>query len=93
MFWDKQIAVVQGRLQASGKPFAAGTDRPTIADFKLFAQPSFGLPDCNPACVIPEATQEQTQAKIDAAPLYKAWIARMKTELSSYLAVRKPSPF
>ena len=36
-FWDKQIKVVQGRLAEHGKPFVAGTDSPTIADFKLFA--------------------------------------------------------
>eukprot|EP00806_Schmidingerella_arcuata_P002018 Macronucleus_2825.p2 GENE.Macronucleus_2825~~Macronucleus_2825.p2 ORF type:complete len:218 (+),score=74.43 Macronucleus_2825:1-654(+) len=91
-FWDKQIGVVQGRLQASCKPFAAGTDRPTIADFKLFAQVSCVLPECNPACVVPADVQPQIQAKIDAAPEYKAWVERMKTELSAYLASRAGAP-
>ena len=44
-FWKKQSSVVEARMAAHGKPFVAGTDSPTIADFKLFAQPSYGFSD------------------------------------------------
>ena len=67
-----------------GKPFIAGTDRPTIADFKLFAPVSVGL-DINPGTIIPASVQQMCQAQIDAHPLYKRWLESMKTELSSYL--------
>ena len=35
-FWDKVIPVLEARLSEHGKKFLAGTDRPTIADFKAF---------------------------------------------------------
>ena len=35
-FWDKVIPVLEARLAEHGKKFLAGTDRPTIADFKAF---------------------------------------------------------
>ena len=79
-FWNKQSAVVEKRLKGHGKPFVAGTDRPTIADFKLFAQVGYGFPDSAQACAIPPEVQGKAQAVIDGCPAYKAWIARMKTE-------------
>ena len=42
-FYDKHTTVIEARLTAHGKPFVAGTDRPTIADFKMFAPISFGF--------------------------------------------------
>ena len=86
LFWNKQIAVVEGRLAGHGKPFVAGTDRPTIADFKLFGQVSVGLSDTNSGCVVPEDVQTEIMEKINAAPNYAAWRQRMKEELSEYLA-------
>ena len=77
---------------AHGKPFVAGTDRPTIADFKLFAQVSYGFPDTAQACMIPADVQGQVQAIIDAAPKYKAWIGRMKQEQAAWLAKRPAIP-
>ena len=85
-FWDKQIGVVEGRLKGHGKPFVAGTDRPTCADFKLFAQPSIGLADTNPNTKLPLDVQDEVMIKINAAPNYAAWRLRMKSELESYLA-------
>ena len=82
---------MEKRLQMHGKPFIAGTDRPTIADFKLFACPSVGL-DINSATIIPPSVQAMCQAQIDAHPLYKRWLDSMKSELSSYLQVRPPRP-
>ena len=86
LFWDKQIGVLEGRLSGHGKPFVAGTDRPTCADFKLFAQPSIGLSDTNPNSMIPQADQDEIMGKINAAPHYAAWRLRMKSELEAFLA-------
>ena len=35
-FWDKVIPVLEARLAEHGRKFLAGTERPTIADFKAF---------------------------------------------------------
>ena len=35
-FWDKVIPVLEARLAEHGKKFLAGTNTPTIADFKAF---------------------------------------------------------
>ena len=86
LFWDKQIRVVEGRLAGHGKPFVAGTDRPTCADFKLFAQPSVGLSDTNAGCIVPQDVQDDIMAKINANSNYAAWRLRMKEELSAFLA-------
>ena len=85
-YWDKQIGVVQGRLAAHGKNFAAGTDRPTAADFKLAGQSALAFTDANPATPIPAELQAEIQAKIDAAPEYKAWLDRMKQENAAFYA-------
>ena len=34
--WNKFLPVIEARLAGHGKPFIAGTDRPTIADFKAW---------------------------------------------------------
>ena len=90
-FWKKQSSVVEARMVAHGKPFAAGTDSPTIADFKLFAQPSFGFSDWS-ACVIPPEVQAKAQAIVDACPKYKAWLAKMKEVQAGWLTKRRPTP-
>ena len=58
-FWEKQSKVVEERLSSHDKPFVAGTDRPTIADFKLFAQISFGFSHDNEMCTVPEDVQTE----------------------------------
>ena len=74
-FWDKHITVVGGRLKGHGHRFVAGTDKPTIADFKMFATVSIGLAECNPGgCGVPEETGQKIQAKIAAVPEYAAWV-------------------
>ena len=35
-FWDRVIPVLEARLAEHGMKFLAGTERPTIADFKAF---------------------------------------------------------
>ena len=36
-FWNKVIPVYEKRMAGHGRKFLAGTDRPTMADFKAFA--------------------------------------------------------
>ena len=50
-FWNKVIPVLDARLAEHGKKFLAGTDRPTIADFKAFQTVIMNL-DSNTACVL-----------------------------------------
>ena len=50
-FWDKVLPVLEARLSGHGKKFLAGTDRPTIADFKAFQTVICNL-DSNSACVL-----------------------------------------
>ena len=90
-YWRKCIAQVGKRLQSHGKPFVAGTDRPTVADFKLFACPSVSL-EMNSATIIPASVQAMCHAEIDKCPEYKQWLERMKTELASHLQSRPGRP-
>mmetsp|Transcript_22167 Transcript_22167/g.29643 ORF Transcript_22167/g.29643 Transcript_22167/m.29643 type:complete len:114 (+) Transcript_22167:670-1011(+) len=57
-FWDRHIAVVERRLVKHGMKYLAGTERPTIADFKTFAPVSFGT-SINPACKVPEDVEQR----------------------------------
>ena len=92
-YWDKHIKLIGDRLEASGKPFAGGTDRPSIADFKVFAQPSRFFKDTNSGSVVEEEMHEQVMAKINARPVYKAWIDRMKQENTAWYQKREPTAF
>ena len=56
-YWEKVLNVIEKRLAEHGKPFIAGTDKPTIADFKAFSPVSISLPDCNSATVVPASVQ------------------------------------
>ena len=87
--WDKFIPVIEARLREHGKPFIAGTDRPTIADFKAFVG-SFGGTDINSASVMPESIKAKIAARIAASASYSRWWNTMKAELASYIATRPP---
>jgi glutathione S-transferase len=50
-FWDKVIPVLETRLSGHGKKFIAGTDRPTIADFKAFQTVFMNL-ESNRGCAL-----------------------------------------
>ena len=91
-YYDKKLPIVEARLQASGKKFIGGTDRPTIADFKVFAVDTYITSDTNSACMLPEDLQAQMKAKRQASPLYEAWYQAMKSEMGQYLAERPPRP-
>ena len=77
------------RLAGHGKSFLAGTERPTIADFKLFAAISIALP-MNTGCQVPDDVQQILQQEIEEKPAYKAWIKKMEQELAPWLAKRPP---
>ena len=82
------MPVIERRMAEHGKPFIAGTDRPTIADFKAFATVSVALPECNSACAVPANVQTQLAAKIASHTNYARWVETMKTELSAYCQSR-----
>ena len=92
VYWKKVAATLEKRLAMFGKPFVAGTDKPTIADFKLFSCPATVLKDMNSASIIADDVLAQCQVVIDAHPLFKQWLERMKTECNSHLQVRPPRP-
>ena len=92
-FWDKVIPVLEARLAEHGKKFLAGTDRPTIADFKAFQTVIMNL-DSNSACVLPADVRATLKQKMQASPGYYRWVQNMEQELSAYISSgRVPTPF
>ena len=90
--WDKIIPIIAARLDGNGgKPFIAGTDRPTIADFKAI-QCYIAADSSNAACAVPAEAQTKMQEMIAASPQFARWIEAMKGELSAYLASRPARP-
>ena len=89
--WGTFIPVIEARLLEHSKPFIAGTERPTIADFAAF-QIAFGATDINPHSVMPESIKSAVMARIASSAAYQAWFNRMKQELASYMAVRPAYP-
>ena len=60
--WRKMVTVLEGRLAGHGKPFLAGTDRPTIADFKAFQHVTNYLK--GNGCATPQPTVSRVEALI-----------------------------
>lgn len=92
-YWNKVLPIVERRLTAHGKNFLAGTDRPTIADFKAFQMHMSTIDPNSPACVVPPSVLAKVNAVIDKHPNYKRWMMAMKQELADYMANRPPRPF
>ena len=84
------IDVFEARMVKHGKPFLAGTDRPTIADFKAFQFVTNGL--IGNGCITPADTKQRVMNKIDDSPCYKRWVEVMSGELSAYLRDRPARP-
>ena len=84
------IDVLENRMVNHGKPFLAGTDRPTIADFKAFQFVTNGL--IGNGCATDAATKQRVMSKIDDSPCYKRWVEAMTGELSGYLRDRPARP-
>ena len=86
-----KLVVLEARMAGHGKSFLAGTDRPTIADFKAF-QFITNFLNGN-GCAVPEHAKTRLRALIADHPLYARWVETMSGELSTYLANgRKASP-
>ena len=91
--FGKICPVVEKRLAAHGKSFIAGTDRPTIADFKLFQLHMSTLDPQGPANAVPPSVQAKVDACLAKFPAYQRWMMAMKQELADYIASRPPRPF
>ena len=88
-FWAKIIDVMEKRLASHGKKFIAGTDTPTIADFKCF-QSCIGIIPENPAMAIPQSVLTKVNNLINQNVNYKRWLDVMKQELGPYIQARPP---
>ena len=86
-YWDKVIPVMEARLAEHGKKYVAGTDTPTIADFKCFAQVSRAS-KINPNTAVPASTLQKLEQKIRASPGYSRWYDNMCRETNNYLMTR-----
>jgi len=76
-FWDVVIPVLDARLVEHGERFLAGTQRPTIADFKAFQTVIMNL-DSNSACVLTPNIRAQLKQKMQAKPAYYRWVQTME---------------
>ena len=85
-FWGKVIPVISKRLQGHGKKFIAGTDRPTIADFKAF-QTVWPNLETNPASCLSPATKQLVKSAMMADATYYRWVQSMCQEMHEYLKV------
>ena len=74
----KVFPVIERRLAAHGKTFIAGTDRPTIADFKAFQLHMSTIDPQSPANVVPPSVQAKVEAAIAKHPTYSRWVMAMK---------------
>ena len=88
--WKSMLVVLEARLVGHGKQFLAGTDRPTIADFKAFQFITNNL-NGNGAAV-PEDAKARLRVLIADFPTYSRWVETMSGELSGYLADRAAVP-
>ena len=79
------MSVIGNRLNQHDKPFIAGTDRPTIADFKAMYGPRVSLSNFNPACMVDNEVQVKIKAVCDTYPRFKAWLMAMRQEEDSYI--------
>ena len=90
-YWDKVLPVIEARL-AHGKTFIAGTDRPTICDFKAFSVQIAWDTECNRDGVEMgmEVQQRLKQLMQDRYPKFWAWRQVMCGEMAEYLPTRVP---
>lgn len=72
-YWDKIMPVVEKRLAGHGKKYIGGTDRPSIADFKLFGTLSM-VSSLNPATCVPASATARLDQKIESMPQFKRWV-------------------
>ena len=90
-YWDKLIPVLERRLTEHGQSFLAGTQRPTIADFKAFQTLSCSV--YNRVSPVPPRVLDQLVDRIETSPNFATWANQMQTEIQDYLHKRPPRPF
>ena len=77
-FWDKLLPVLDGRLAAHGKKFIAGTDRPTMADFKASIFWGITFQDVKgEENLYSDEVLGKIRAKAEAFPHYLRWSEAM----------------
>ena len=91
-FWNKTIPVYEKRLAGHGKKFLAGTDRPTMADFKAFGTIIMNL-DSNQGNILPQHIRDRLKQTMQASPAYNRWVQCMEQECANYIRSRTPTPF
>ena len=91
-FWNKTIPTYEKRLSDHRKKFLAGTDRPTMADFKAFGTIIMNL-DSNQGCVLPQNIRDRLKQTMQASPCYWRWVQTMEQECANYIQTRQPTPF
>ena len=83
-FWNKVIPIYEKRLAGHGKKFLAGTDRPTMADFKAFGCVIMNL-DSNQGCVLPQQLRDRVLQTMQASPGFYRWVQCMQQECANYI--------
>ena len=83
-FWNKCIPIYEKRLAGHGKKFLAGTDRPTMADFKAFGCVIMNL-DSNQGSVLPQHLRDRLLQTMQASPGYWRWVQCMQQECANYI--------
>jgi hypothetical protein len=91
-FWDVVIPVLDARLVEHGERFLAGTQRPTIADFKAFQTVFMNL-ESNRGCALSAQLLNRVKTRMQASPAYWRWVQNMEQECSGYIQSRTPAPF
>mmetsp|Transcript_36908 Transcript_36908/g.48503 ORF Transcript_36908/g.48503 Transcript_36908/m.48503 type:complete len:202 (+) Transcript_36908:24-629(+) len=77
-FWDRYLGVMEARLSDHGKKFIAGTERPTIADFKAAIFWPLVFVD-SPENTYPQAVRDRLMQKAQSeAPHFLRWSETMK---------------
>ena len=76
-FWNPQTSTIDMHLQSHNKNFIAGTDRPTIADFKAFAFFLVGSESFNPGTTVPIAVSDKISIRVRSYPRYANWVRCM----------------
>ena len=90
-FWPKYTKVLEDRLAAHKKNFAAGTDSLTIADLKIWHCMILILeqPD-NPT---PQEQKDYARAEIAKCPNLTAYLDRLRQAMSAWMQARVPTPY
>ena len=79
--YEKFIALGNEQLTKHDKPFLAGTNTPTIADFRLIPQFSDGVYNDEESCKLGKEMQDRVRDMIEKKPVLKKWIDRMMLEV------------